>query len=170
MGCSWAPLVAVLITSFRGFSPPRPTLSQEHEKLLRPARSTRIPTSFRPAATLLPPGQGRREPHLYGRPEAGVASRDTLSTTASRPAELQGFGHKEATLSSCWRREEYSMVFSSVPAPPPVKKPEEHHRELWSRVAGPSWWAWREVDGRLGGGADGRFLQTRRSETIEREG
>lgn len=64
-----------------------------------------------------------------------------------------------------WRREEYSMVFSIVPAPA-----EEHHRELWSRVAGPSWWAWREVDRRLGGGAERRFPQTRRGETIEREG
>lgn len=62
------------------------------------------------------------------------------------------------------------MVFSSVPPPAPVGKPEEHHRERWSRAAAPSRWAWREVDGRPGGGAERRFPQTRRGETIERAG
>lgn len=62
------------------------------------------------------------------------------------------------------------MVFSSVPAPARVGKSEEHHRERRGRVAGPPWWAWREVGRRLGGGAERRFPQTRRGETIEREG
>lgn len=52
----------------------------------------------------------------------------------------------------------------------PAEKPEEYHRELWSRVAGLSWWAWREVDERTRGGAERRFPGVRSGETTEREG
>ena len=64
-----------------------------------------------------------------------------------RPPPAQkplGPRHMEAALSVFVRLVEYSLYGSSYrfpPPPPPLAlKPEEYHRELWSRVVWPSRW------------------------------
>lgn len=66
-----------------------------------------------------------------------------------RPSGLYGIGHLEAALSSA-SGALYGFLFRFSSSPPLAVKPEEYHRELWSRVARPLWWAWREVDERTG--------------------
>lgn len=61
------------------------------------------------------------------------------------------------------------MVVSMVPLRPSQTAGGPPSR-LRSRAAGPAGWAWPEVGGRLGGGAERRCPQTPRGETIAREG
>lgn len=137
-----------------------------------PVRPT--PSDPLPVPAPQPPLTSRpgRPPHLYGPPAAGVASREPLPTAASLPPaqrDSRAPGVRRPLSPPCWRREEFSMVVSMVPLPPSQTAGGPPSR-LRSRAAGPSWWAWPEVGGRLGGGAERRCPQPPRGETIEREG
>lgn len=85
---------------------------------------------------------------------AGAASRDSLCATASGPAAFrtQGMWRPLSLPFVGWGSTLWFSLSFLLPSPlPPAMKPKEYHRELWGRVAWPSWWVWREVGERARG-------------------